>query len=72
MDDVCEGRKALNGSGPPDNQQEVTMRLITRFDAASRSTAELHALLREAFNALIPPKMLFHLETKHLHPEIAG
>jgi hypothetical protein len=51
MDDVCEGRKALNGSGPPDNQQEVTMRLITRFDAASRSTAELHALLREAFNA---------------------
>ena len=51
MDDVCEGRKALNGSGPPDNQQEVTMRLITRFDAASRSTAELHARLREAFNA---------------------
>ncbi len=27
------------------------MRLITRLDAASRSTAELHALLREAFNA---------------------
>ena len=27
------------------------MRLITRFNAALCSTAELHALLREAFNA---------------------
>lgn len=51
MDDVCEGRKALNGSGPPDNQQEVTMRLITRFDAASRSTSELLALHTEALRA---------------------
>lgn len=51
MDDVCEGRKALNGSGPPDNQQEVTMRLITRFDAASRSTPELHALHTQALKA---------------------
>ena len=51
MDDVCEGRKALNGSGPPDSQQEVTMRLITRFDAASRSTPELLALHTEALRA---------------------
>lgn len=51
MDDVCEGRKALNGSGPPDTQQEVTMRLITRFDAASRSTPELLALHTEALRA---------------------
>ena len=27
------------------------MRLITRFEAASRSTNELHALLREAFQS---------------------
>jgi hypothetical protein len=51
MDDVCEGRKALNGSGPPDTQQEVTMRLITRFDAASCSTPELLALHTEALRA---------------------
>lgn len=51
MDDVCEGRKALNGSGPPDNQQEVTMKLITQFDAASRSTSELLALHAKAMLA---------------------
>lgn len=27
------------------------MKLVTRFEAASRSTDELHGLLREAFNA---------------------
>ena len=27
------------------------MKLVSRFEAASRSTAELHALLAEAFNA---------------------
>jgi len=27
------------------------MKLVTRFEAASRSTADLHGLLREAFNA---------------------
>lgn len=27
------------------------MKLVTKFEAASRSTAELHGLLREAFNA---------------------
>ncbi len=27
------------------------MKLVTRFEAASRNTAELHGLLREAFNS---------------------
>lgn len=27
------------------------MKLVSRFEAASRSTAELHGLLAEAFNA---------------------
>lgn len=27
------------------------MKLVTRFEAASRSTTELHALYREAFNS---------------------
>ena len=30
---------------------EDHMKLISRFEAASRSTAELHSLLAEAFNA---------------------
>ena len=51
MDHVCEGRKALNGSGPPDTQQEVTMRLITSFEAASRSMPELLAIHTEALRA---------------------
>ncbi|QPH54662.1 hypothetical protein [Pontivivens ytuae] len=29
------------------------MKLITRFEAAQRSTPELHRLLRETFNALV-------------------
>lgn len=29
------------------------MRLITRFELASKSTNELHALYRETFNALV-------------------
>lgn len=32
--------------------KEDEMKLVTRFEAASHSTAELHGLLREAFNAL--------------------
>lgn len=28
------------------------MKLVSRFDAASRSTADLHGLLREAFRAV--------------------
>ncbi len=29
------------------------MNLITRFDLASRSTSELHAIYRDTFNALV-------------------
>lgn len=29
------------------------MKLITRFELASKSTSELHALYREIFNALV-------------------
>ena len=32
-------------------QKEDTMKLVSRFEAASRGTAELHGLLAEAFNA---------------------
>jgi hypothetical protein len=32
-------------------QKEDTMKLVSRFEAASRSTSELHFLLAEAFNA---------------------
>ncbi len=33
-------------------QQEVTMRLITRFEMAAKNESELYSLLREAFNEL--------------------
>lgn len=32
-------------------EKENTMKLVSRFEAASRSTSELHGLLKEAFNA---------------------
>ncbi len=32
--------------------EEMTMKLLTRFDLASRSKPELHALHRAVFNAL--------------------
>lgn len=31
--------------------KEDTMKLVSRFEAASRSTEQLHSLLKEAFNA---------------------
>lgn len=34
------------------HQTEETMKLITRFELASRSTNELHTLYRETFNTL--------------------
>jgi hypothetical protein len=34
-------------------QKEDTMKLVSRFEAASRSTAELHGLLREAMLAFV-------------------
>ena len=33
-------------------EQEVTMKLVTRFELAAKNENELHALLRNAFNAL--------------------
>ena len=35
---------------PP--QQEANMKLVSRFELAAKNKNELHALLREAFNAL--------------------
>lgn len=32
-------------------KKETQMKLITQFDAAKHTTAELHSLYREAFNA---------------------
>src|SRR3546814_11903017 len=42
------GAERLRWSGPPLPKEE-TMRLVTCFEAASRTTAELHVLYREAF-----------------------
>ena len=36
--------------------KEETMRLVTRFEAAIRTTAELHGLYKEAFNAAASAK----------------
>jgi hypothetical protein len=45
--------RGQKGSGDRGLQQtEETVKLITRFELASRSTEELHALYREAFNDL--------------------
>lgn len=38
-------------SRPP--KQEVTMRLITRFELAAKSTTELRSLHKEVFNAMV-------------------
>jgi hypothetical protein len=38
-------------SRPPTKQDN--MKLITRFELASKSTSELHVLYREVFNALV-------------------
>lgn len=45
------GRKALMVGASLKNQEEM-MTLITRFQAAALSTADLRGLLREMFNAL--------------------
>lgn len=49
------GAERLRWSGPPLPKEE-TMRLVTCFEAASRTTAELHVLYREAFNAAASAK----------------
>lgn len=51
-DDVCEGRKALSGLGPPTPEKEDDMKLITQFEAAKLSTVQLYGLRKEAFIAL--------------------
>lgn len=48
---ICvRGQKGSGGRGL--QQTEETMKLITRFELASRSTNELHSLYRDTFNAL--------------------
>lgn len=48
---ICvRGQKGSGGRGL--QQTEETMKLITRFELASRSTNELFALQRDALNAL--------------------
>lgn len=41
----------LRWSGPS-KHLEVNMKLVTRFELATRSICELHALIRDLFNAL--------------------
>ena len=50
-DDGCAGPKGPEWFGASLKQKEDEMTLVSRFEAASRSTAELHGLLAEAFNA---------------------
>jgi len=50
-DDGCAGPKGPEWFGASLQQKEDEMTLVSRFEAASRSTAELHSLLAETFNA---------------------
>jgi hypothetical protein len=45
------GPERLRCTGSPDHEEEK-MRLITHFELAARNKAELHGMLRQAFNAL--------------------
>ena len=45
------GPKGPEWFGASLKQKEDTMKLVSRFEAASRSTAELHGLLGEAHRA---------------------
>lgn len=47
------GPKGPERFGASFNDQEVSMKLVTRFEAAARSTTELQGLLRKAFNVLV-------------------
>lgn len=49
-DDDAVSQKGSGGRGL--QQTEETMKLITRFELATRSKSELHALYREVFGAL--------------------
>lgn len=54
------------------------MKLVSRFEAASRSTAELHGLLTEAFNAFaIAPRGSYErrhalLSMRNIEDELAA
>ncbi len=48
---MCVGPKGPEWFGASLKQKEDTMKLVSRFEAASRNTAELHGLLKQAFNA---------------------
>ena len=54
------------------------MKLVTRFEAASHSTAELHGLLRKAYNAFVaaPRGSSEHQNALHsmqnIEPELAA
>ena len=48
---MCVGPKGPEWFGASLKQKEGTMKLVSRLEAASRSTAELHGLLAVAFNA---------------------
>lgn len=47
---MCEGREALNGSGPPDKKED-TMKPLSQSDASKLSTANLYGLRKQAFIA---------------------
>lgn len=49
--DDGNGPKGPEWFGASLKQKEDEVTLVSRFEAASRSTAELHGLLAEAFNA---------------------
>jgi hypothetical protein len=48
---ICVGPKGPEWFGASLKLKEDTMKLVARFEAASRSTAELHGLFKEVFNA---------------------
>jgi hypothetical protein len=48
---MCVGPKGPDWFGASLKQKEDDMKLVSRFEAASRSRAELYGLLAEAFNA---------------------
>lgn len=50
---ACVGAGKAPVVGASQEKEETTMKLITHFELATRSTSELHALYREIFNALV-------------------
>lgn len=48
-----KGLRMVRGLLDRTEKEDLTMKLVTRFEAAKASTAELHGLYRDAFNALM-------------------